>query len=780
MKRLLLLLLICTVSLSLVSHAETSADEKTSAVVTAAEDLPIHVSGDIYRDQNFLYRVLEDQTAEIVYFAGDAPIHIIPDHLGGYPVSVIGRKAFSNEGWIQFYTDSYPDYFRKNIYRLTLPEGITRIEEYAFERCFNLTEIVFPSSLKSIGEGAFDKCIALMKADLPDHLEQLGSYAFRDCYTLISAALPASLSTIGANPYVGCRYLHHLDVSPNHPSLRYEKGLLIDTLQHKLISSTRESWLNNSWDTIYIPDGIVSIGDAALGSNPVSAFHIPSTVTSIGDFAFMNCDYLIKLTIPENIQFIGANPVLDCDSLSSITVSENQSRYIMQDDMLIDKQESRLIVSLRHVVGEMSVLLKIFNPYNPVRGKSEPYDIICQSDKDSEMRYIYYDTYNNNTIYSMLSKYTVEKGTVPDGIRIIGPGAFYGSFFEEIILPDTVEEIGDHAFAYSRFLKKCILPSHLRIIPPKTFYYCLSLEETGIPEGTISIGDYAFAYTRILEFILPTTLEKIGDYCFSYITPPEKDFGDGLDWYDHYMNVEFHGDRLTVIPKGAFAFSHITGIRLPSSIAEIQTEAFTRTDLETIVIPSGVTAISEFCFFDSSLKDIELPTELEYIGDQAFRADDYHFGSLLESFSLPSRVKYIGDKSFSLQEVGRESFPDSMTEEDFNRIFRNSWEAAYSDPEDLSRFENTVNPSDESALVPGIEEISLSSLDPGEEIHLPGSLRLIDAKETRKIFFDEYNSVFVEPGSVAEAFFGNGADWEFSFIFNGYWSDSYWHLKNSL
>lgn len=49
---------------------------------------------------------------------------------------------------------------------LTLPEGITKIEYYAFSMCANLTTVKMPSSLTEIGEGVFTNCSSLVSIDL--------------------------------------------------------------------------------------------------------------------------------------------------------------------------------------------------------------------------------------------------------------------------------------------------------------------------------------------------------------------------------------------------------------------------------------------------------------------------------------------------------------------------------------------------------------------------------------------------------------------------------------
>jgi hypothetical protein len=52
----------------------------------------------------------------------------------------------------------------------------------------------------------------------------------------------------------------------------------------------------------------------------VVEFVIPDSVTSIGNYAFMDCASLKSITIPSSVTSIGYNAFSDCSSLKSITI----------------------------------------------------------------------------------------------------------------------------------------------------------------------------------------------------------------------------------------------------------------------------------------------------------------------------------------------------------------------------------------------------------------------------------------------------------------------------
>ena len=85
----------------------------------------------------------------------------------------------------------------KNVEKIEIPEGITYIPEYAFNKNKTIKEIIFPSTLKRIGKYAFNMCEHLKDVDFPDGVEFIGEYAFYDCYSFTRVILPKELTTLG-------------------------------------------------------------------------------------------------------------------------------------------------------------------------------------------------------------------------------------------------------------------------------------------------------------------------------------------------------------------------------------------------------------------------------------------------------------------------------------------------------------------------------------------------------------------------------------------------------
>lgn len=65
--------------------------------------------------------------------------------------------------------------------KCVLPDGMTKIEEYAFYGCTNLSSIVIPDSVTEIGDHAFSGCTNLSSIVIPDSVTKIGDYAFSGC-----------------------------------------------------------------------------------------------------------------------------------------------------------------------------------------------------------------------------------------------------------------------------------------------------------------------------------------------------------------------------------------------------------------------------------------------------------------------------------------------------------------------------------------------------------------------------------------------------------------------
>ena len=103
--------------------------------------------------------------------------------------------------------------------------------------------------------------------------------------------------------------------------------------------------------------------------------------------------------------------------------------------------------------------------------------------------------------------------------------------------------------------------------------------------------------------------------------------------------------NLDIIPMGMFSNTPISDIKLPDSIKEIGSEAFSAcVNLSTVEIPGSVKEISRQAFVNSGLTEVKLNEGLVEIGDTAFAVTP------LKHVTIPASVKII-QTSFLFSEV---------------------------------------------------------------------------------------------------------------------------------
>jgi len=69
-------------------------------------------------------------------------------------------------------------YLSTEIYKVNFNEGLEEVGDYAFMKCYNLSNITLPSTLKKIGTDGFSYCDSMTELEIPAGVSELGDYAF--------------------------------------------------------------------------------------------------------------------------------------------------------------------------------------------------------------------------------------------------------------------------------------------------------------------------------------------------------------------------------------------------------------------------------------------------------------------------------------------------------------------------------------------------------------------------------------------------------------------------
>ena len=163
---------------------------------------------------------------------------------------------------------------------------VTSIGNEVFFGCSELTSIEIPSSVTSIGNFAFSGCSGLTGIEIPSSVTSIRDYAFSSCSGLTGIEIPSSVTKIGEAAFSGCSGLTSINVEAGNEvyDSRDNCNAIIKKATNTLIQGCKNT---------KIPSSVTSIGNYAFyDCSGLTGIEIPSSVTSIGDLAFWFCSGL--------------------------------------------------------------------------------------------------------------------------------------------------------------------------------------------------------------------------------------------------------------------------------------------------------------------------------------------------------------------------------------------------------------------------------------------------------------------------------------------------------
>ena len=460
-----------------------------------------------------------------------------------------------------------------------IPNSVTSIKEDAFYACESLKSAVIPNSVLSIGNYAFSKCSGLGEIVLSSSVTSIGTGAFANCYHLSSIEIPKSVTSIGQNPFAGCSGLESISVDPGN--LNYDSrdncNAIINTQTGELITGC-----NNT----IIPSSVTGIGDGAfIDCGGLTSIEIPKSVTSIGNYAFRNCWALTSITVlAATPPTLGSNAFLGTGDCPIYVPAASIDAYKSAD-------------------GWSSYADRIF----PIE-ETQPKNVIYYTSSDGEIvTPLRQDVFGVNIVSN---EYVNGQGVISfDGdVTSIGIQAFCScTRLTSIEIPNSVTSIGLSSFGDCSGLTSIEIPNSVTSIGGSAFSHCESLTDISIPEGVTSIGNLCFCdCSSLSSIVLPSTIITLGDYCFFRCTKLE--------------SIALPKE-LSVIGRCCFEeCTSLVSVSIPHTISILSNGCFAKCEsLKAIIIPDSVTTLPEGCFgWCYSLEEITIPASVKTIEDGCF------------------------------------------------------------------------------------------------------------------------------------------------------------------
>jgi hypothetical protein len=254
-------------------------------------------------------------------------------------------------------------------------------------------------------------------------------------------------------------------------------------------------------------------------------------------------------------------------------------------------------------------------------------------------------TFTTNNSAITITGYTGSNGvvTVPgtiEGLPVTGIGdwAFYATSVTNVLIPDSVTNIGDGAFFDCESLTNVTIGSSVTNIGNWTFAFCSSLTSVCFRGNAPGLGGADVFYGNLATVYYLSGATNWGPTFdghpavlwnppvpFTYTTNSDgitltitgyTDSGEAVTIPD---SINF----LPVTTIGTYAFlnySGLTSVTIPNSVINIGFEAFTGcSGLTSVTIGSNVTSIGDGAFgWCSGLTNVTIPNSVTNIGDNAF------------------------------------------------------------------------------------------------------------------------------------------------------------------
>ena len=208
-----------------------------------------------------------------------------------------------------------------------------------------------------------------------------------------------------------------------------------------------------------------------------------------------------------------------------------------------------------------------------------------------------------------MSGFVIENGVLKD----------YRGSEKFVKIPNSVTEIGEHAFYDCKSLTSIEIPNSVTSIGNDAFYGCTSLTSIEIPNSVISIGDYAFeACTRLKSVVIGDGVTSIGIGAFWYCCLESIAVGANNTAYKTIDGNLYTKDG-TVFIKYADSKEGVALV-LPNGVKSIADSAFYGCDgLTSIVVPDSVINIEYQAFYGcGNLTSVTIGKGVTSIGIRAF------------------------------------------------------------------------------------------------------------------------------------------------------------------
>lgn len=408
---------------------------------------------------------------------------------------------------------------------IVLPSNLEKIGKAAFRNCNSLETIVLPESLTTIGESAFDACTKLAKINIPNSVAAIEKGAFGACKSLEEITITNPKIILGASVFESCENLKSISlpegITEIPASFLAQTGITSIKVP-STVKIIKQSAFNLTLNLKEIDltgcTGLTTLESSAFAQSGIETIKFPNSLTTIKSNCFDTCVGLKEITIPDSVQGKGDGTGTGietlafwrCYNLKKISLPAGISA--LQKELFNDcwnLQEIEIRNSANSVLE--SIETEAFVGCNSLSNTDFLKNL--RNLKRIEDRAFAYRKYTSDKDNLIFMSYT---GVTCKLDKDIFDEEQYSLGLNSITIPDSVTYFGDEVFVEQPNVEIVTLGNGLKTIPEKTFKGFSHLEKITLPSQLKTIGTAAFSgCCRLQDVNLPNTLETIEDEAFS-------------------------------------------------------------------------------------------------------------------------------------------------------------------------------------------------------------------------------------------------------------------------
>ena len=512
--------------------------------------------------------------------------------------------ALTIDGTGAFYSSFSGFRGNKDIKSVHISSGITKIPDYMFRSCSNITQVTGGADVTEVGTSSFGVCSSLKSVSFLSNLTLIHDLAFE------SSALSGTIVF-------------------NNPVTIYGAAFAGNRIEKLVFRSD------------------ANLGNSAFLQSSVSEVVFPETDAEIklSLLAFAYCSELEELYLPATVTSISIDDALVYGvegedfftGLKTIRVSENSPYYTTDENgILYNKAKTKLLCSV-----SSNELVSVVLPETV----EEIADIAFSHNKK-------------------LTSVTLGSNVRTIGESAF----YKATSLKKIVIPDSVTSIGNEAFDYCSSLKTVLIGTSVKTFNnPFANCFALTAILVKNGNTVFSSDSYGVLYdynkTQVLRYpasstndtyVMPSSVTTVNAAAFqNAVNLQNVTFSSNLKTlsYSAFSGCKsLKAADLSMMTSGSIASasfydcSSLETVKLPSDLTVIESSLFSECEkLTAVTIPQSVTAINSFAFKGcKSLASVVIPNAVKTLDYSVFEEC-----SSLKTVSIGSSVNNISYNTFA-------------------------------------------------------------------------------------------------------------------------------------